>query len=63
MFTRNRPATAETPSDHDFGNAFADLSVTGKATRTGPPPLDFTASLSRHDERTEFYTPEEAEAN
>lgn len=32
MFTRNRPAAAATPSDHDFGNAFADLSVTGKAT-------------------------------
>jgi pimeloyl-ACP methyl ester carboxylesterase len=31
MFTRNRPASSGTPSDHDFGNAFADLSVTGKA--------------------------------
>lgn len=30
-FTRNRPASAGAPSDHDFGNAFADLSVTGKA--------------------------------
>jgi pimeloyl-ACP methyl ester carboxylesterase len=30
-FTRNHPASANTPSDHDFGNAFADLSVTGKA--------------------------------
>ena len=32
-FTRNGPANANTntPSDHDFGNAFADLSVTGKA--------------------------------
>jgi hypothetical protein len=29
-FTRNGPASAGTPSDHDFGNAFADLSVTGK---------------------------------
>jgi pimeloyl-ACP methyl ester carboxylesterase len=32
MFTRNQPASGGTPSDHDFGNAFADLSVTGKAT-------------------------------
>lgn len=31
-FTRNGPASGNTPSDHDFGNAFADLSVTGKAT-------------------------------
>jgi pimeloyl-ACP methyl ester carboxylesterase len=42
-FTRNGPASTvakvaglivpyNTPSDHDFGNAFADLSVTGKAT-------------------------------
>jgi pimeloyl-ACP methyl ester carboxylesterase len=30
-FTRNNPASGDTPSDHDFGNAFADLSVTGKA--------------------------------
>ncbi len=30
MFTRNGPPSANTPSDHDFGNAFADLSVTGK---------------------------------
>jgi pimeloyl-ACP methyl ester carboxylesterase len=30
MFTYNRPASANTPSDRDFGNAFADLSVTGK---------------------------------
>jgi pimeloyl-ACP methyl ester carboxylesterase len=30
-FTRNHPAPANTPSDHDFGDAFADLSVTGKA--------------------------------
>lgn len=30
-FTRNRPASGDTPSDHDFGNAYADLSVTGKA--------------------------------
>lgn len=33
MFTRNKPARdADTPSDAEFGNAFADLSVTGKAT-------------------------------
>lgn len=32
MFTRNQPAAGDRPSDHDFGNAFADLSVTGKAT-------------------------------
>jgi pimeloyl-ACP methyl ester carboxylesterase len=31
-FTRNHPASGNTPSDHDFGDAFADLSVTGKAT-------------------------------
>lgn len=30
-FTRNQPASPNTPSDQDFGNAFADLSVTGKA--------------------------------
>ena len=30
-FTRNGAASANTPSDQDFGNAFADLSVTGKA--------------------------------
>jgi pimeloyl-ACP methyl ester carboxylesterase len=30
-FTKNAPASGNTPSDHDFGNAFADLSVTGKA--------------------------------
>ncbi|HLB86168.1 MAG TPA: alpha/beta hydrolase [Terriglobales bacterium] len=30
-FTSNRPASAGTPSDHDSGNALADLSVTGKA--------------------------------
>ncbi len=29
-FTRNQPASASTPSDMAFGNAFADLSVTGK---------------------------------
>ncbi|PYP91834.1 MAG: hypothetical protein DMG65_05905 [Candidatus Angelobacter sp. Gp1-AA117] len=29
-FTRNRPATADTPSDQAFGNALADLSVTGR---------------------------------
>jgi pimeloyl-ACP methyl ester carboxylesterase len=29
-FTRNLPASGQIPSDHDFGNAFADLSVTGK---------------------------------
>ncbi len=29
-FTRNRPAAAGTPSDQEFGNAFADLSVTGR---------------------------------
>lgn len=29
-FTRNQPASLGTPSDADFGNAFADLSVTGK---------------------------------
>jgi pimeloyl-ACP methyl ester carboxylesterase len=32
MFTRNRPASSDTPADRDFGNAFADLSVTGKTT-------------------------------
>lgn len=31
-FTRDEPATATDPSGADFGNAFADLSVTGKAT-------------------------------
>jgi pimeloyl-ACP methyl ester carboxylesterase len=31
-FTEDAPASADTPSDHDLGNAFADLSVTGKAT-------------------------------
>jgi hypothetical protein len=31
-FTRNRSASANDPSDQDLGNAFADLSVTGKAT-------------------------------
>ena len=30
-FTRNGAASANTPSDQDFGNAFSDLSVTGKA--------------------------------
>jgi pimeloyl-ACP methyl ester carboxylesterase len=30
-FTRNQPASSGTPSDEAFGNAFADLSVTGKA--------------------------------
>ena len=30
-FTKNAPASGGNPSDHDFGNAFADLSVTGKA--------------------------------
>ncbi|HVH72819.1 MAG TPA: alpha/beta hydrolase [Candidatus Dormibacteraeota bacterium] len=30
-FTRNAPPSANTPSDQEFGNAFADLSVTGKA--------------------------------
>ncbi|HYL10174.1 MAG TPA: alpha/beta hydrolase [Candidatus Acidoferrales bacterium] len=30
-FTRNGPASANAPADRDFGNAFADLSVTGKA--------------------------------
>jgi pimeloyl-ACP methyl ester carboxylesterase len=30
-FTRNGAATANTPTDQDFGNALADLSVTGKA--------------------------------
>lgn len=29
--TQNRPAAGDTPADRDFGNAFADLSVTGKA--------------------------------
>jgi pimeloyl-ACP methyl ester carboxylesterase len=29
-FTRNLPASGNSPSDRDFGNAFADLSVTGK---------------------------------
>jgi pimeloyl-ACP methyl ester carboxylesterase len=32
MFTRNHPAAAGTPSDQAFGNAFADLTVTGKAS-------------------------------
>jgi hypothetical protein len=31
-FTTNRPASKDTPADRDFGNAFADLSVAGKAT-------------------------------
>src|SRR6185295_274261 len=31
LFTRNGAASANTPSDREFGNAFADLSVTGKA--------------------------------
>lgn len=31
MFTRNGAASTGTPSDQEFGNAFADLSVTGKA--------------------------------
>lgn len=31
-FTHNAPASGGNPSDHDFGNAFADLSVTGKAS-------------------------------
>ena len=31
-FTRNQAATADDPSGQEFGNAFADLSVTGKAT-------------------------------
>jgi pimeloyl-ACP methyl ester carboxylesterase len=31
-FTLNHPASGNTPSDRDFGNAFADLSVTGKAS-------------------------------
>ncbi len=30
-FTSDAAASANTPSDRDFGNAFADLSVTGKA--------------------------------
>jgi pimeloyl-ACP methyl ester carboxylesterase len=31
-FTSNRPGTADDPSGAEFGNAFADLSVTGKLT-------------------------------
>jgi len=30
-FTRNQPAALDVPSDQELGNAFADLSVTGKA--------------------------------
>lgn len=30
-YTRDRPAADGTPSDRDFGDAFADLTVTGKA--------------------------------
>jgi hypothetical protein len=30
-FTSNRPASGTDPSDHDWGNAFADLAVTGRA--------------------------------
>ena len=46
-FTRNQPASANTPSDSEFGNAFADLSVTGKAALTRFVQLHPTDSMLR----------------
>jgi pimeloyl-ACP methyl ester carboxylesterase len=48
MFTRNKPApNADTPSDSEFGTAFADLSVTGKATFAKFVELHPTAATLR----------------
>ncbi|HLJ30169.1 MAG TPA: PAN domain-containing protein [Candidatus Angelobacter sp.] len=48
-FTSNHPASGNDPSDHDFGNAFADLAVTGRhafATFVTKHPVEATLQAS-----------------